>query len=285
MVTYSPSLSETQRPSRKEEIVLIKRSQSGDLQARNRLIVSHLWTVYPIAKRYAISAGDRTTYEELREEGQLGLFDAVDGFDSSKGARLSTYARIRITRKIKEFLYRNSLVQVPVYLSKIHQKVLCVEERHLSEHMRKPTLEEIVHALSFMSDPSRSNTIIGNNALNLTLRSMQASKRLISLDESPPADKPREETRTYHDIVTDDRIAPIVDDASNQEIKSDINYLLMLLPDRERFILKHIYGLDSAEVFTFKELGEKLGMTGEGVRQIQNKVLKRLRLNMEKRDK
>ncbi len=277
MVTYSSyHFTKTPRPSKKEEVDLIKKSQNGDIEARDLLIVSHIWRVEPIARKYAGLLGHKTTYEELRDQGILGLFDAVDRFDSSMGVRFSTYAAIWIKEKIMRHVYEVSIVHIPTYLHKIHQKILRIEKDHLNEHMRKPTLEEIAVALSAMPSLDKKNVPIGDRSLNLASRALNTFRQsTFSLDEPLPSE---EGETTYHDIVADNRASPIADNVSIREVKRDIlEYALPKLPPREQIILKHRYGLDSAELLTLNTLGKMLQITGERVRQLQVVALRRLK--------
>ena len=227
--------------------------------AREQLVRSNLRLVVNIAKKYA---GRGMSLGDLIEEGNLGLIKAVDYFDPEHGTRFSTYAAWWIKQSIKRALLANvQPVHIPTYLVALMNqwrhttaelesrlgRTLDVEE--MSEIMHLPLrkakiIHQIVKILSSIRDTSGSNGMDDNQVLEETLQDQNAGK---------PEDA----------LVAD-------------EEQTKVLGLLNEIEPREADVLRSHYGLDGRKPMTLKQIGKKLGLTRERIRQIQRSALTKL---------
>lgn len=233
--------------------------EDNDPWAREQLVRSNLRLVVNIAKKYAsrgMSLGD------LIEEGNLGLIRAADYFDPSYGTRFSTYAAWWIKQSIKRALLENvQPVHVPTYMV-----ALINQWRHISAELenklgRKPTIEEMAE---IMHMPSRKAKIV--NRIVDVLGSHSESYDSDESDESQMLDATLEDENA---VRPEDEIA--VDEEKAKAVR-----LLNRIEPREAEILRLHYGLGGRNAMTLKEIGRKLGLTRERIRQIRRDALTKL---------
>jgi RNA polymerase primary sigma factor len=226
-------------------------------QSREQMIRSNLRLVVNIAKRY----GNRgLPLTDLIEEGNLGLLRAVEAFDPEQGARFSTYASWWIKQAIKRALI-NAVqpVHIPAYMVELvarwKRATLELEEKL----GRSPNNQEMAEVMRL---PPRKMRIIRK-----AVRAFQRSPQPTSMGDDGP---------TLSDILTDTRTPAPDQEALNRDEVSTIRKLLDAIDQREAQILRMRFGLDGHEPLTLKEVGRKIGLTRERVRQIEIEALRKL---------
>jgi RNA polymerase sigma factor (sigma-70 family) len=253
-IDESPLLSPEQERALAKLVV-----EKNDPRARDRLVRSNLRLVVNIAKKYV---GRGLSLSDLVEEGNLGLIKAVDYFDPERGIRFSTYSAWWIKQSIKRALLESvQPIHIPTYMV-----ALMNQWRHASAELenrlgRSATIEEMADVTRL---PLRKAEMIHEviNALN-------------SVKDTSGGDD-AEEGQTFEKAVGNRRIALPEDGIVAEEEKAKAVRLLARMQPREADILKMHYGLGGNKPLTLKEIGEKLGLTRERVRQIQHEALTKL---------
>jgi len=249
----------------KDEIVLAAKIKRGDKNARATMIKANLRLVVKIAHDYA-NLG--LPLLDLISEGNIGLMKAVERFDPKKGGKLSTYAAWWIKQSIKRALANQAkTIRLPVHLVDKISKMKRLAMRMSEKLGREPTDQELADALGLP------------RAKVAQLR--EISVRPASLD----ATIGDEDDTQFSEIVGDENAATPFEMLRDKNMRDDVRDLLEELDPREAEILKARYGLDGGRQRTLEEVGEKLKVTRERVRQLQNIALAKLRRLMEKQDK
>ena len=258
---YMESIMTYPRVTVAEEAKLAKRIAQGDQEARNTLIKANLRLVVKIAHDFK---GRGLPLLDLISEGNIGLMRAVEKFDPSKGAKLSSYAAWWIKQSMRRALANQArTIRIPVQSASKIGKIQNAKAKLTQTLGREPTDKEIATEINLTE-----RTVTG-------LRQGKAST--ISLFD--PIQNGAE--GEFKDIIPDDKtIAP------NDIIQDDETLQLMMkmvakLPERERVILKLRFGLDGGKPKTLEEVSHAIGRTRERVRQIQNQALERLRAAIE----
>lgn len=233
-----------------------ERVEREGAEARERMIRSNLRLVVNIAKAYANRG---MLLADLIEEGNLGLLRAVEGFDPDMGARFSTYGSWWIKQAIKRALI-NSIqpVHIPAYMVEMIGRWKQAHSKLQDELGRAPSIEEIAERMCL---PERKVRII---------------KRAVRAFAAPTQSSPEGTGQALSEILEDEKSLPpdaAVLNASEAEL---IQRLVDELDDREATILKLRYGLGKDEPMTLKNIGAKIGLTRERVRQIEGEALRKL---------
>jgi RNA polymerase primary sigma factor len=228
----------------------------SDPEARDHMIRSNLRLVVNIAKKYANRG---MPLSDLIEEGNLGLLRAVETFDPDHGSRFSTYASWWIKQSIKRSMI-NSIqpVRVPAYMVEMiarwKQTTIALEE----QMGRIPTLEEIGHSLE------------------LPVRKARLIRRAVKAFNSPNQMPSQEGSIGLNDMLEDEKTLRPDEAVFNADELATIKKLLSQIDQREAEVLRLRYGLNHEEPLTLKEIGERVGLTRERVRQIEKEALAKL---------
>lgn len=243
-----------------EEKELAKRIQTGDDEAKSLLAKANLRLVVSIAKKYANRSPDLTLLD-LIQEGNLGLFKAVDKFDWSKGFKFSTYATWWIRQSITRALADQSrTIRVPVHMVETIAKYKQVVRRLSQDLGREPLPEEIATEMGLDVDKIYTIEKIDQNT--------------VSLDTPVGED---DDKSTYGDFIADDRILSPDQESSRRILADQVREILNDLSEKEREILALRHGLTDGIQHTLEEVGKMFGVTRERIRQIEAKAHEKIR--------
>ncbi len=246
----------------KDEKELAKRIQAGDMEAKNLLARANLRLVVSIAKKYVGRSPDLTLLD-LIQEGNLGLFKAVDKFDWTRGYKFSTYATWWIRQAITRALADQSrTIRVPVHMVETIAKYKQVVRRLSQDLGRDPLPEEI--AVEMGIEPEKVYQI------------EKIDQDTVSL-ESPVGDEGDDGKSTLGDFLHDDKILSPDQESSRRILSDQVREVLGDLSEKERKILELRHGLIDGVTHTLEEVGQKFSVTRERIRQIEAKAHEKIR--------
>ncbi len=248
--------------SREELHQLWQRVKRGDRRAKEEIMKMNLKLVIPIAKKYLYPGADLM---DLIEEGNLGLLHAIDKFDPKKGYRFSTYASYWIEQYIRRFVEEQSkTIRIPPHAWTALRKWLRQWDALHGKLGRDPTLTEMAKEMHWTA-----------NQIRAVLNAYEIVKGTTSL-ENPIYNKEQEEDVLEH-VIEDNKQSTPEDVISVLKIHDELKNALSQIGDRERMILEMRYGLNGITPMTLQEIGNKLKLSRERVRQIEERAVLRLR--------
>jgi RNA polymerase primary sigma factor len=241
-----------------EEIDLSTRAKAGDKKARQRLIEKNLRLVVSVAKKYR---GMGLPFEDLIQEGNLGLMKAIEKFDPDRGYRFSTYATWWIRQAVQRAVAdKGRTIRVPVHMGEKIRKMARAYNELSAVREREPTDEEVAERLEWTVDAVREvkDAMPDASSLNRPLSSAEDSSEL-------------------GDFVEDERASDTAGTVMREMETAQLGEAIDLLPERHRYVLVRRYGLDERNPSTLAELSEELKVSRERIRQLQREAEQMLR--------
>jgi RNA polymerase primary sigma factor len=253
---YLRSIGRVDLLTAEQEVMLAKRIERGDMDAKQQMIEANLRLVVSIAKNYL---GRGLTFLDLIQEGSLGLIRAVEKFDYRRGYKFSTYAtwwiRQAVTRAIAD---KARTIRIPVHMVEKLNKVVHVERQLVQDLGREPSPEEIAKELEW------------------TAREVKDILRMAQLPVSLEKPIGEDEDSSLGDFVEDETAESPFELASENLRRQNVRKALEALPEREREVMEMRFGLNGHQARTLEEVGRAFGVTRERIRQIENNTLKKL---------
>jgi RNA polymerase primary sigma factor len=255
---YFKDLRKLEQISGAEQTELAIKAKAGDSKALDRLVKCNLRFVLTVAKEYQYGTID---IEDLINEGNIGLIKAVDRFDATKGFKFISYAVWWVRQSIMQYIYEHgNTVRLPINKINVIGKVNKASEQLFHKLDREPTSEELQEATDFSAEDIRSTYM--------------DSTRCFSIDQKVSEDSESQ----FVDIIPGETLEDIDARMSGDSLKYEINSVLESLTERENQILNYYFGLNGSNEMSLKEIGDKLGLTNERVRQVKELALKKLRM-------
>lgn len=255
---YMKQIKEISLLTAEQEKELSMKYLAGDKKAKDKLVLANLRLVVMAAKRYSMHTS--LSFDDLVQEGNIGLMRAVDSFDPTKGWRFSTYAMYWIKQSISRAVLNNSrAIRVPIHMLELKNKYGKACKELFEELQREPTTEEVAARMK------------------LEIKKIKEIESLIKEPVSLNTALNDEDDGTLEDLIADPNEDRPDDRIDNELRAKAINKVLETLDEREKNIIIARYGLNGAKAKTLEELGAEYKLTKERIRQIEQAALHKLR--------
>jgi RNA polymerase primary sigma factor len=255
MELYLREINETPLLTAEAERRLARRIGDGDSEARDQLVRANLRLVVNIARKYTRNG---IGLQDLIEEGNLGLLRAVESFDPSMNTRFSTYGSYWIKQSMRRAVINTAkAIRIPAYMVELLSKWRRATVKLHEELDRPPSQEEVARSM------------------NLSVKKLSMIRRALRSNNAIPQSDEGETGRSLDELAMAHGNAPDAAMARAQDLHQ-VRDLLAQLETREATVLRLRFGLDDDEPMTLKDVGERLGLTRERVRQIEGIALKKL---------
>jgi RNA polymerase primary sigma factor len=236
-----------------EEIDLSKRAEAGDKGARQRLIEKNLRLVVSVAKKYR---GMGLPFEDLIQEGNIGLMKAVEKFDPDRGWRFSTYATWWVRQAVQRAVAdKGRTIRVPVHMGDKIRKMARAYNELSAEREREPTDEEVARRLEWTTEQVRDVKDAMPDATSFN-QPMGSDTNATEIGE----------------LIEDERASEVAGTVIGEMELDWLAEAVEMLPERHRYVLIKRYGLGDEETATLAQLSEELGISRERVRQVQREA-------------
>ncbi len=253
LARYLARIGQGELLAHRREIELSRLVKSGDKRARQKLIEKNLRLVVSVAKKYR---GYGLPFEDLIQEGNIGLMKAVEKFDPDRGFRFSTYATWWIRQAVQRAVAdKGRTIRVPVHMTEKIRKVSRAISELALDLEREPSEDEVAAHLGWDPDEVR-----------LTMRAMPDAT---SLDQPVSSE---DTASQLGDFIEDDKVSDTPDTVMREMETAHLKEAIGRLPERARYVLVRRYGLDDREPATLAELGDELDISRERVRQLQREA-------------
>ena len=251
---YLKEIKKIEPLSPQEEVAIAQQAKTGDTEAFQKLVTHNLRFVVAMAKKFQ---GQGVPFEDLINEGNLGLIRAVNTFDETRGFKFISYAVWWITQRIRTAIQKTGrVVRLPSHITesmgKLYRKSLELEQ----EFEREPTTEEMAE--------------ISDTTVKWIEDLVKSYSGPVSLEDSGAEDRPLIEYLISNDPRPEMQLM-------QESLKNEIKNLINKLKDREAHILTEYYGLGEDDPKTLEQIGTQLDLSSERIRQIKERALQRLR--------
>ncbi len=258
LAKYLAHIGQGELLTHEEEIELSKRAKQGDARARQRLIEKNLRLVVSVAKKYR---GMGLPFEDLIQEGNMGLMKAVEKFDPDRGFRFSTYATWWIRQAVQRAVAdKGRTIRVPVHMGEKIRKMARAYNELSAELGRDASDEEVAERLEWTPKEVRDvkGAMPDASSLNQPLGS-------------------EEDASEIGEFVEDERASDTAGEVMREMETVQLGEAIEQLPERHRYVLVRRYGLDDRDVATLAELSDELNISRERVRQLQREAERMLK--------
>lgn len=252
--------------TKEEETSLIKRYRAGDIEAKNELIERNLRLVVSYCKKYT---NRPIPFEDIVQEGNIGLMRAIDTFDPDKG-RLSTYATQWIRQKVERYISEYAgTIRIPDFMNVYIKKIKAFQNEYEEQHGQSPSVETISKALDYSEDK-----------VSFLLR---VSRPVLSLN-MPIITNDKENRSSLLELIEDEYSMPLDTRMERNDLKRFLRKELQDLKPMERDVILFRFGFIEDRKFSLQEIADLYHLSRERIRQIETSALSRLRKKMKKQN-